>query len=307
LILFGVTIAVILAVVVSFFRWIDYISRLGRLGEVVNKVEKVAHESLVAQFASPNLGASPAVHLPDGLHAILSDAVGYLQHLDLKPISEAADRAGGEVHVTKRPGSFVEAGEPLAWASWSLDDDAIAVLRRAFLIGAERSFAQDPRFGLIVLSEVASRALSPGVNDPGTAIDTIGRAVRLLLSCALQSESGVARAEFQNVHVPRIAVSDLFDDVFTPIARDGARVIEVGIRLQKAFITLAKIGQSEFRDNALRHSDLALRYANAALILAGEKSVLEALAREVVASQPSAARTETWAVPPSNAASITSL
>ena len=280
LILFGVTVVVILAVVVSFFRWIDHISRLGRLGEVVNKVEKVAQESILAQFASPNLGARPAVPLPDGLRSILSNEVGYLRHLDVGRIAKVAEGARGKIHVTKRPGSFVTMGEPVAWASWQPEDDETTAVRGAFLIGAERSFTQDPRFGFIVLSEVASRALSPGVNDPGTAIDIIGRAVRLLSYCAQKSETPAP--EFKSVHVPKIAISDLFDDVFTPIAREGAKVIEVGIRLQKAFIALSTTGQQEFRDNAIRHSKLALRYADAALTLEEEKSVLKALATEVV-------------------------
>jgi uncharacterized membrane protein len=42
-----------------------------------------------------------------------------------------------------------------------------------------RYFDEDPRFGLITLSEIASRALSPAVNDPGTAIQIISSYVRL--------------------------------------------------------------------------------------------------------------------------------
>ncbi|WP_305804424.1 DUF2254 family protein [Stenotrophomonas sp. YIM B06876] len=45
------------------------------------------------------------------------------------------------------------------------------------MVGAQRSLDQDPRFGLLVLGEVASRALSPAINNPCTAIDVIGRAV----------------------------------------------------------------------------------------------------------------------------------
>ena len=61
------------------------------------------------------------------------------------------------------------------------DEDVHKAVAEAFTIGAERTFDQDPRFGLCVLAEIASRALSPAVNDPGTAIDVIGRAVRLLV------------------------------------------------------------------------------------------------------------------------------
>jgi hypothetical protein len=61
--------------------------------------------------------------------------------------------------------------EPLAWTTWQPKEDEETRLSSAFLVGPDRSFKQDPRFGMIVLSEIASRALSPGVNDPGTAID----------------------------------------------------------------------------------------------------------------------------------------
>jgi hypothetical protein len=58
------------------------------------------------------------------------------------------------------------------------------------IVGDVRSFDQDPRFGAVVLTEIASRALSPGMNDPGTAIDVIGRAVRLLAICIAAQPGG---------------------------------------------------------------------------------------------------------------------
>ena len=60
------------------------------------------------------------------------------------------------------------------------DKEAQDAFCSAFAIGDSRSYDQDPRFGLIVLGEIAAKALSPGVNDPGTAIQVIGAGVRLL-------------------------------------------------------------------------------------------------------------------------------
>src|SRR5690606_22461375 len=124
---------------------------------------------------------------------------------------------------------------------------------------------QDPRFGLSVLAEIASRALSSAMNDSGTAIDVIGRAVRLL---------GGWRAEHDDtddvpcprVHVPALGVGDLFDDVFAPVARDGAGSLEVQIRLQKALRTLSHRG-GEFAIHAARHARRALAFAETALPL----------------------------------------
>jgi uncharacterized membrane protein len=64
-------------------------------------------------------------------------------------------------------------------------------LRKAFVIGNMRYFHEDPRFGLITLSEIASRVLS-AVNDPGTAIQIISSHVRLF---SLWAETGDGKKE----------------------------------------------------------------------------------------------------------------
>src|SRR3546814_6046328 len=60
------------------------------------------------------------------------------------------------------------------------DDPLASKVLACVSIGVRRTFEHDPRFGLSVLSEIASRALSSAVNDSGTAIDVLGRGVRSL-------------------------------------------------------------------------------------------------------------------------------
>ncbi|MCI1114058.1 DUF2254 domain-containing protein, partial [Stenotrophomonas maltophilia] len=81
--------------------------------------------------------------------------------------------------VAALPGAFLHPGRPLAHVAGG-SSDIDGAIRDAFSIGDERSYDQDPRFGLAVMAEIASRALSPAVNDSGTAIDVIGRLVRVL-------------------------------------------------------------------------------------------------------------------------------
>ncbi len=69
----------------------------------------------------------------------------------------------------------------------------------------------------------------------------------------------------------------MFDDAFTAIARGGAGMVEVGVRLQKAFQALAAMGDPAMRDIAFRHSRLALARAEKALDLPED---LEAVRRE---------------------------
>jgi uncharacterized membrane protein len=105
--------------------------------------------------------------------------------------------------------------------------------------------------------------------------------VRILAIWGKSSDSQ-GPVEYPNVFVPPIEVADLFDDLFTPIARDGAAIVEVGIRLQKAFQTLALFGSDdEYADNARRHSREAMERAEIALTIESDRRRLREVAAEL--------------------------
>ncbi len=280
-ILFVVTIFVVLLIVVTLLRWIDYLTRLGRVGETTEAVEKVTAEALRSRRRQPYLGG---VHLADedgipaDAGAVAAPFIGYVQHIDMASLQEIAEAEGVAIYSLALPGTFVDGRRPLARIA-SGDEKVHAAVVAAYSLARERSFDQDPRFGLSVLSEIAQRALSPATNDPGTAIDIIGRSVRLL---AIWDEAEAREAvRFPNVHVASVKLSELFDDIYLPIARDGAGVAEVQVRLQKAFAATAAFADPRFRIEAARHSDMALRRAEGALTLAEDLEVVRTAARAV--------------------------
>ena len=133
---------------------------------------------------------------------------------------------------------------------------------KAFFIDDVRSFYDDPRFGLIALSEIASRALSPGINDPGTAIAIIGSHVRLFTLWIKGAQTNKKeQLIYDRLKVPAISLPDMFEDAFRPIARDGAGNIEVMLRLQKAFTSIALVGNAEAKELAVMHSQHAFERA----------------------------------------------
>ncbi len=164
-----------------------------------------------------------------------------------------------------------------------MDEEAIKEVVTAFTVGDERSFDQDPRFGLCVMSEIASRALSTSLNDPGTAIDVIGRALRVLSvwSGHTDEEEDDVEVIYPRLRVRPLGLDDLFDDIFTPIARDGATIIEVQVRLQKVLLALGRLEGKSFRDNAIRHSKLALMRAEAAMAVESDLVILRELSGRV--------------------------
>ena len=286
-VLFVVTVAVILTIVVTLVRWIDHLSRLGRVGETTDRVEKAAAKAIASRVENPYLGGralhDPEREIPPVARPLYCSQVGYVQHVDVNELSDCADKHEGEIYLTAVPGTFVDPSRPLAWLLRIDDEDADAVVRAAFTIDDERSFKQDPRFGLSVLTEIASRALSPAMNDAGTAIDVIGRVVRLLSVWPADDNTRVTEdVPCPRIRVPPVRLGEMFDDVFGPIARDGAGLFEVQIRLQKALRTLAAIGDSHFAEHAARHARYALQRAEAALMLEEEKDRVREIAAATV-------------------------
>jgi uncharacterized membrane protein len=265
------TILVVCLVVAVLIRWIEHLGAFGRVGATIDSVEDATAKALKDRVAQPFLGgtpsaaestARPALAVP--IHAL---EIGYIQHIDLAALSRCAEDAGTDIYLDVLPGNFIDPSRPVAWAAQDVAAATRESIRAAMTIGAKRTFDQDPRFGLIVLSEIASRALSPAVNDPGTAIDVIGSMVRLLAVWAEAGLAGEPRVEFPRVYVPGLTSADLFDDVVTPIARDGAAVVEVGIRLLKALRALEQLGDTAFREAARRHASLALDRAEGAMAM----------------------------------------
>ncbi|MFG1213722.1 DUF2254 family protein [Xanthobacter flavus] len=179
LLLFAATVVLIAVVVGTLLRWIDGVSRLGRMGEIIDRTEEATAAALKDFARRPGLGAAVRDGPAPAGYPVFASAIGYVQHMDVGQLSAALPE-GVTCHLAVRPGAFMDPVRPLAIFDVSPDDALADALRRAITIGDIRSFEQDPRFGMVVLAEIASKALSPGVNDPGTAIDVSGTLTRLL-------------------------------------------------------------------------------------------------------------------------------
>jgi uncharacterized membrane protein len=288
-VLFFATIAVTVAVVIAMIRWISHLTTFGRLGDTTARVEAAALQALDSRVARPCLGAVPllAQEPPPDHVAVLSQDTGYLCHIDLPRLQEIAQECaikGREplLHVACLPGAFVHPQAALLTLPAPVEDALAERLRAAFTIKAQRDFDQDPRFGLCVLSEIAERALSPAVNDPGTAIDVLGRAVRVLARWAPRPEAAdPEEVEYPLVAVPPLRLEDLFSDVFPAIARDGAGMLSVQTRLQKSLQALASLSPAVFGNVAGAQSRRALAEARSALIHPEDLDGLTALSADV--------------------------
>ena len=102
--LFFATIAVIVVVVAALLRWIEQLGRFGRVGDTLHRVEKAARSALLPHAEHPRLGASAPVSIPDGAAAVLANAVGHVQHIDLQGMQACAEQNAVKVHLVVAAG-----------------------------------------------------------------------------------------------------------------------------------------------------------------------------------------------------------
>jgi uncharacterized membrane protein len=287
-----VTIGVVAIVVVSLLRWVQHLSEFGRLGDVISRVENAAANALRNRSAEPHLGAKPWEVPPTGVWPVKSRRTGNVQHTDMAQLQEIAQAHDCHIWLCAPPGNFVHpAADLVVCDALPVDAQARAQIEDAiidsFAVDHARDFEQDPQFGLIALAEIASRALSPAVNDPGTGIDILGRLTRVLANWAPPAE---CELRHDRVYARSIPPEQLIEDAFSAIARDGAGLFEVALRLQVVLDALAKMLPEEFGEPAAQEALRAALQSEDALPLAANRARITAaaaaLAKEVGVSLP---------------------
>jgi uncharacterized membrane protein len=107
-------------------------------------------------------------------------------------------------------------------------------LKLCFVFGAHRTNLQDILFAFEQVSEIAMRAMSPGINDPTTAVhcvDRIGAGITRLVSRGVPSKwrtdsEGVVRLEIEPV-----GLSEILESTVIAVSRTAGVHLQVWLRL----------------------------------------------------------------------------
>lgn len=267
LILFGFTIVILLLVVIMLLRWMNFLSVLGRMGETIDRVQKATTKAMEQRLRAPWLGgvANPAG--VRGVYEIFAPTTGFVQHISMDILQKAAKASSSILHVHLQPGSFVEPTLAMISSDTLLDAEQKKKISDAVLIGSSRTFEHDPRFGMVVLSEIAARALSPAVNDPGTAQAVLAAAVKAMVYWVQHRPAihAIPNAKFDRVTAPALPEAELLRDIFMPLSRYGAATVEVGLAIQQSLVSIARLNHAGFAGTSKELSD----YATAQSVHAG--------------------------------------
>ncbi|MGO2603812.1 MAG: DUF2254 family protein, partial [Alkalibacterium gilvum] len=177
------TIALIYALgaVFTFTRFVYTSSQYVQLEKLIHSLYEEAQEvydNYIKRFED-----FPSIkHLPDMSFMYTFDIVAaksaYVEHIDFDTLKKIADEKEANIIVTIRVGYFVTQDEPIMEIKTNKNiedelDDITKRVNQSLSFETEKSAMYDPDYARIKLTEVALRAVSPGINDPNTAIHVL--------------------------------------------------------------------------------------------------------------------------------------
>lgn len=215
------------------------------------------------------------------IYGVKAKKNGYLQAIDNEELMKFACKYDLLLHLNYRPGKFIVKGSELMriYPRERLARKLVNKLDDAFILGKERTEQQDVEFPIEQLVEIALRAISPGINDPFTAIRCIDR-----LSAGL---SHLAQRDFpspyrydnkKNLRVitERVTFAGLVDTAFNQIRQYGKSDVAVTIRLLEAIATVARYTSNpKEREILLRHAEMIRRDSQQAISEEMDKKDIE--------------------------------
>jgi uncharacterized membrane protein len=175
-----------LASIVAFLYLIDHLARGLRPVSVVSQVGRDGARvigSVYPQLLAPGREegpSGPAFDGPEVRQTVLSHTGGVVLAFDVAGLVAAARAADGTIELVPQVGDFVATGDPLFRIRGGPLDEQL--LLQSIALGAERTIEQDPAFPFRIIVDIASKALSPAINDPTTAVLAIDQLHHLLHS-----------------------------------------------------------------------------------------------------------------------------
>lgn len=263
---FGVLLALAsIAVLIYFIHHIATLIRIEMVlaelaAETRNTIDRLYPEPMGAEPPRWD-GMGPEDLIPGdfdrGACPIRSGEAGYVQRADVDALMGLATEHDLIVRMMARPGRFV-AEDDAVLAAYPRDrvrDEVAEGLRAALVVGRERTPEQDLEFAVRRIVEVAQRALSPGTNDPTTAlycIDRLGEAFGRMAKRDLPSPLRFDDQRRLRVMTEVWSLEDLACPAFAAVARYGLPDADVAARLLETMATVARAASPRAREALLR-------------------------------------------------------
>lgn len=253
----------VLASVVVFLLYLHHTAQAIRVATIIGEIAQGTRDALDRQVPDAtddeddDGGEEPDTAMAgrDGVrpHLVTVPHPGVVRSVDVDALADQAERAEATVEALRVLGEFVPAGAALFRVSGGRVDDG--KLLDAVLLAEERSLDQDVGFGLRQLVDIATRALSPGVNDPTTAVqvlDQLHDLLRRLATRPLPTRRVVRRAGRIVLSAPATGFADYLDLAVDEIHHWGGDDPRIRARLRGLLKDVHSAARPEYRPTIVR-------------------------------------------------------
>jgi uncharacterized membrane protein len=257
------------ASLVIFLFLIDHVGKALRpsgavwaVGSLGRGVIQSVYPRLLGQLHTP--APSPTAFDGEPTRVVLNRRDGVVLAFDIPGLVALARRADCIVELLPQVGDFVAIGDPLFRlfeGGEKLSDDALC---EAVAVGQERTLEQDPAFAFRILVDIASKGLSPAINDPTTgvlALDQIHHLLRDVGRRCLDDERVRDNEGWLRLVYRTPDWADFVHLAVTEIRHFGGTSIQIARRLRAMLENLIQTLPDERR--ALLHQELQLLHRSA--------------------------------------------
>ncbi len=171
---FSVLLGIIFTIVCigAFIFFIHNISQKIQINNILNRIFKTAKKKLntLIENEPKDISEFPS---SDGWHEYYMNKSGYLQNISYTNLVEICKKEETLIHVLVMQGSFVLKEEPLFKSRKQLDDKAVDKIIANFNLALGELIGDNYVLAFKQITEVIVKAMSPGINDPGTALNGV--------------------------------------------------------------------------------------------------------------------------------------
>jgi len=232
-----------LASLAMFIHFVHYISVSLQADKIVSSVHAELDETIERFFPNKHpqepeeqeaLQEKEEWEEIDNERPIGAPKSGYIEAIHFDGLLEVATDTDLRCRVIIKPGQFVQKGADLIAIGGDPDENTVAQFTEQVLIGRIRTAEQDFEFCLRQLVEIALRALSPGINDPFTAlncIDYLGDAMGKVAGRRLPRRTFTDKEGHPRVRIRPTTFAGLLGAAFDQIRQTAGDRPDVAIRL----------------------------------------------------------------------------
>lgn len=193
---------------------------------------------------------------------IKAGSSNYLKVVECEKLLKLAEKHNLILEILYRPGDFIirDSTMMVVWPPQPVDDALHAKLYDSMILGEHRTLTQNAEYGIQQLVEIAVRALSPGINDPFTAVNCIDRLAAILCQ--------VARKQFPSPRHHNAAgklrliqktanFEGYVETAFNQIRQNARSSTAVIIKLMEAIdVIISRLSRSEQKRVLYKHAEM---------------------------------------------------